>query len=195
MMQLQDALAQAEAHLRNATELAGRPVGKEELLYMWDNQITALDNFLADSESVQDDKLKGLRAQLRETKKKLTDSVVAFEAQASGETAEGGEPSEAEWVESYMEQAKEMIALVKESLGQKIKSVQDLVQWEEPLAVVNGFLADSEPFQEKSRDLRKARSIVRLARKDLKASIEDVFTKWKAADRASGADGDDEDED
>ncbi len=195
MMQLQDALAQAEAHLKNANELSGRPVGKEELLYMWDNQITALDNFLADSESVQDEKLKGLRGQLRDAKKKLTDAVVAFEASAAGETVEAGEPSEKEWIESYLEQASEMIALVKESLGLKIKSVQDLVQWEEPLAVVNGFLADSEPFQEKSRELRKARSIVRLARKDLKASIEDVFTKWKAADRAAGAEGDDEDED
>jgi hypothetical protein len=195
MMQLQDALAQAEAHLKNANELAGRPVGKEELLYMWDNQITALDNFLADSESVQDPKLKGLRGQLRDAKRKLTDSVVQFEAQAAGETVEGGEPSEKEWVEAYLEQAQEMVALVKESLGQKIKGVQDLPQWEEPLAVVNGFLADSEPFQEKSHELRKARSIVRLARKDLKAAIEDVFAKWKAADRASGADGDDEDDD
>ena len=37
-----EALRQAEAHLKNATELVGRPVGKEELMYMWDNQITAL---------------------------------------------------------------------------------------------------------------------------------------------------------
>ena len=194
MMQLQDALAQAEAHLKNANELAGRPVGKEELLYMWDNQITALDNYLADSESVQDEKLKGLRGQLRDTKKKLTDAVVAFEAQAAGETVANEEPSEKEWIEAYLEQASEMIGLVKEALGKKIKGVQELVEWEEPLAVVNGFLADSEPFQEKSRELRKARSIVRLARKDLKASIDAVFAKWKAADRASGAEGDDEDD-
>jgi hypothetical protein len=45
-----------------------------------------------------------------------------------------------------------------------------------------------------NRDLRKARSVVRMARKDLKASIDDVFTKWKAADRAAGAEGDDEDD-
>lgn len=193
-MQLQDALAQAEAHLKNANELAGRPVGKEELLYMWDNQITALDNFLADSEAVQDPAFKAKRAALREAKKKLTDAVVAFEAAAAGETVTNDEPSEKEWVEAYLDQAGEMVALVKESLAQKIKSVQDLPQWEEPLAVVNGFLADSEPYQEKSHELRKARSIVRLARKDLKAAIDDVFAKWKAADRAAGADGDDDDD-
>lgn len=194
MMQLADALAQAEAHLKNATELAARPVGKEELLYMWDNQITALDNYLADSEGVQDEKLAGLRSGLRDTKRKLTDAVVAFEAAAAGETVEAGEPSAAEWVEAYLEQASEMVALVKECLAQKVKSVQDLAQWEEPLSVVNGFLADSEPFQTQSHDLRKARSMVRLARKELKTAIQDVFTKWKAADRAAGADGDEDDE-
>ncbi|MFO1532664.1 MAG: hypothetical protein ABR562_03040 [Thermoplasmatota archaeon] len=193
-MEVQEALRQADAHLKNAQELAGRPVGKEELLYMWDNQITALDNFLADTESVPDAAFKAKRTELRGVKKTLTDAVVAFEAQAAGETPGEGEPTEAEWVESYLEQAGEMIQLVKEALGEKVKDVKDLPQWEEPLAVVNGYLADSEPFQEKSHDLRKARSKVRLARKDLKASIDQVFTQWKAADRASASAGDDEEE-
>jgi hypothetical protein len=84
---------------------------------------------------------------------------------------------------------------VKEALAEKVKTVQDLVKWEEPLAVMNGYLADSEPYQEMNRDLRKARSVVRMARKDLKSSIDEVFTKWKAADRAAGSEGDDEDDD
>ncbi len=196
VMEVQEALRQADAHLKNAQELSGRPVGKEELLYMWDNQITALDNFLADTEAVPDPGFKAKRGELRDVKKKLTDSVVAFEGQAEGAEAAGpgDEPSKEEWVQVYLEQAQDMIALVKESLAEKVKSVQDLVKWEEPLAVVNGYLADSEPFQEMNRDLRKARSVVRMARKDLKASIDDVFAKWKAADRAAPADGDDEDE-
>ncbi|MES2155515.1 MAG: hypothetical protein V4510_10305 [bacterium] len=196
-MEVQEALRQADAHLKNAQELAGRPVGKEELLYMWDNQITALDNFLADTEAVPDPGFKAKRADLRDVKKKLTDAVVAFEAQAEGGAPEapGEEPSKEEWVQVYLEQAQDMIGLVKESLGEKVKSVQDLVKWEEPLAVVNGYLADSEPFQEANRDLRKARSVVRMARKDLKAAIDDVFVKWKAADRASASSGDDEDDD
>lgn len=193
-MEVQEALRQADAHLKNAQELAGRPVGKEELLYMWDNQITALDNFLADTESVPDPGFKAKRTELRDVKRKLTDAVVQFEAQAAGETPGEDTPTEAEWVESYLEQAGEMIQLVKEALSEKIKDVKDLPQWEEPLAVVNGYLADSEPFQEKSHDLRKARSKVRLARKDLKASIDQVFTQWKQADRASAAAGDDEEE-
>lgn len=193
-MEAQEAVRQAEAHLKNAQELAIRPVGKEELLYMWDNQITALDNFLADTETVNHEALKPIRSQLRDAKRKLTDSVVAFEAQAAGEAVPADEPSEAEWIETYTEMAGDMLALVKEALAEKVKTVQDLVKWEEPLAVVNGFLADSEPFQQKSRELAKARSMVRLARKDLKAAIEDVFAKWKAADRASAASGGDEDD-
>lgn len=196
-MDVQEAIRQAEAHLKNAQELAGRPVGKEELLYMWDNQITALDNFLADTEAVPDPAFKAKRSELRDVKKKLTDSVVAFEAQAEGGAAEppGDEPSKEEWVQVYLEQAQDMVALVKEALQDKVKAVQDLSKWEEPLAVVNGYLADSEPFQDANRDLRKARSVVRMARKDLKASIDDVFAKWKAADRAAAASGDDDDED
>jgi hypothetical protein len=179
-MEVQEALRQAEAHLRNAQELSGRPVGKEELLYMWDNQITALDNFLADTESVNDPKVKEMRTQLRDAKKRLTDAVVAFEAQQAGEQVPADEPSEKEWVETYLEQAQDMIALVGEALTEKVDDVHDLVKWEEPLAVVNGYLADSEPYQSANRDLQKARSKVRLARKDLKQRIDDVFKAWKA---------------
>src|SRR5258707_15861666 len=103
VMELQEATRQADAHLKNAQELAGRPVGKEELLYMWDNQITALDNFLADTESVNDPAFKSQRGALREAKKKLTDAVVAFEAQAAGETVANEEPSPEEWVQTYLE--------------------------------------------------------------------------------------------
>jgi hypothetical protein len=196
-MEVQEAIRQAEAHLKNAQELAPRPVGKEELLYMWDNQITALDNFLADTEAVNDPAFKKLRGDLRDVKKKLTDAVVAFEASQAGEEPpkeDGMKPDE--WVASYTEMAGDMVSLVKEALDEKVKGVQDLVKWEEPLAVINGYLADSEPFQEMSRELRKARSVVRIARKDLKGKIDEVFQQWKQSDRASAASGDDdEDED
>ena len=193
-MEAQEAVRQAEAHLRNAQELAARPVGKEELLYMWDNQITALDNFLADTEAVADPQFKKLRGDLRSVKKTLTDAVVAFEAQAAGETVAQDDPTEEEWVQSYLESADEMLALAAEALQEKVKGVQDLAKWEEPLAVINGYLADSEPFQEKSHDLRKARSKVRLARKELKTRIDEVFQNWKQQDRASAASDDDEDD-
>ena len=191
-MDVQEALRQADAHLKNAQELAPRPVGKEELLYMWDNQITALDNFLADTESVPDPGFKAKRGELRSVKKQLTDSVVAFEAQTSGEEVTKEDPTEQEWIETYKEQAGEMIELVKQAMSEKVVDVKDLVKWEEPLAVINGYLADSEPFQEKDRDLRKARSIVRMARKDLKAKIEDVFNQWRKSDLAQGREEDED---
>lgn len=195
-MDPQEALRQAEAHLKNSEELVGRPVGKEELMYMWDNQITALDNFLADTESVPDPKVKEVRAKLRDTKKKLTDAVVAFEASQGGEAAESakdaGEQSKDEQVLSYTEMAGDMLQLAKEALDEKVKDVKDLIKWEEPLSVINGYLADSEPFQELSKDLRRARSMVRIARKDLKTRIDDVFTQWRKMDRESGADDEDD---
>src|ERR1044072_7970547 len=101
-MNLQEPRRQAAAHLKNALELVGRPVGKEELLYMWDNQVTALDNFLADTEAVVDATLKETRKQLRDAKKKLTDAVVAFEAAQTGEAAPDELP-EQEQILSYIE--------------------------------------------------------------------------------------------
>jgi uncharacterized protein YbcI len=191
-MDPQEALRQAEAHLKNANELVGRPVGKEELMYMWDNQITALDNFLADTEAVPDPKVKEVRGSLREAKKKLTDAVVAFEAAQAGEDVGKEEPTKDEQVVSFTEMAGDMLQLAKEALGEKVADVKDLIKWEEPLSVINGYLADSEVFQEASKDLRRARSMVRMARKDLKARIEDVFTQWRKSDMAGGKDDEDD---
>lgn len=181
-MDEQEAIRQAQAHLQNAQELAQRPVGKEELLYMWDNQITALDNFLAETETLKDQGLNGWRGKLRDAKKKLTDAVVRFEAQQVGEDLgeDGDEPPEEEQVEMFVELATDMLALVREALDEPVTDVKDLVRWEEPLAVVNGYLADSEPYQEKSRELQKARSVVRVARRDLKNHIDEVFKRWRA---------------
>lgn len=191
-MDPQEAIRQADAHLKNALELIGRPVGKEELMYMWDNQITALDNFLADTEAVVDPKVKEVRAKLRDAKKQLTDAVVAFEAQAAGEEAPKGDPDKDEQILSFTEMAGDMVQLAKEALAEKVADVKDLVKWEEPLAVINGYLADSEVYQDASKDLRRARSMVRMARKDLKNRIEDVFTQWRKADLAGGREDEDD---
>lgn len=191
-MDPQEALRQADAHLKNANELVGRPVGKEELMYMWDNQITALDNFLADTEAVPDPAVKAKRGELREAKKKLTDAVVAFEASQAGEDVGKEEPTKDEQVASFTEMAGDMLQLAKEALEEKVADVKDLIKWEEPLSVINGYLADSEVYQEASKDLRRARSMVRMARKDLKTRIEDVFTQWRKSDMAGGKDEDDD---
>lgn len=182
-MEVQEAIQQAQAHIQNAMELAKRPIGKEELLYMWDNQITALDNFLADTEVLDNPLLEKARGSMRTVKKQLTDAVIQFEAQAEGvELEEEPEPSEEEWAESYLDQGLELLDVVKEVLKEKVDDVKDLPVWEEPLSILNGYLADSEPFQEVNKDLRKVRSVVRAARRDLKNRVQDVFDEWRESD-------------
>ncbi len=178
-MDVQAAVQQAQAHIKNAMELAQRPVGKEELLYMWDNQITALDDFLAETEVLKDNLLDKARGSMRTVKKQLTDAVIAFEAQMAGEEVDGDEPTPEEQVEGFLEMAGDMVALVKEALDEKVADIHDVVKWEDPLSMVNGYLADSEPFQEASRDLAKARSMVRVARRDLKNRIDDFVKEWR----------------
>ena len=178
-MDVQQAVQQAQAHLKNALELAQRPVGKEELLYMWDNQITALDNFLADTEALGDKLLERAREQMRDAKKRLTDTVTKFEMEAEGEEFLDEDIPDEEWAETFIEAAGDMVALAKESLAEKVKAVEDLVKWEEPLAVINGYLADSEPFQEASSELRKVRALVKAARNDIQGRIKDYLSAWR----------------
>lgn len=189
-MDKEEAVRQAQAHLKNALELVERPVGKEELLYMWDNQITALDNFLAETEVVKDKLLDRAREQLRDAKKRLTDAVVAFEAEQEGVEVEDEDPDPEEWVASFTEMAQDMVGLAREALDERVQDMHEVVKWEEPLAVINGYLADSEPYQELSKDLRRARSVVRAARRDLQGRIKDVVSTLKAE-----AEADDDGED
>ncbi len=187
-MDAQEAIQKAQAHLQNAMEQAKMPLVKEELMYQWDNQISAIDNFLADAEVVKDKLLDRAKESLRKVKKDLTDAVVKFEAAAEGAEVEDEEPADDEWVMAYTDMAGEMLELAKEALDEKVKDVHELIKWEEPLAVINGYLADSEPFQELNHDLKKARSLVRVARRDLKNHIQD------AVKRLVSDDGDDDED-
>lgn len=158
---------------------------------MWDNQITALDNFLAETEVLKNPLLDKARGSMRAVKKQLTEAVIKFEAKQEGvEFEEEPEPAAEEWAEAFVEQGEDLLAMVREAIEEKVKDVQELVKWEEPLAIVNGYLADSEPYQEVSKDLRKVRSVVRAARRDLKGRIQDVVVQWRA-----NADSGDDDED
>ncbi|MGB0653168.1 MAG: hypothetical protein ACPGQL_08190 [Thermoplasmatota archaeon] len=182
---VQELVQQAIAHLQNATELAQRPCAKEELLYMWDNQITALDAFLANTEEVADKALQTWRTKLQGVKKQLTDAVVAFEAQAAGEEVPDDDIPDEEWIGTYLEMAGEMTGLVAEALEEPVQDVKDLIKWENPLDVVNSYLADSEPYQSASQELHQVRLIVRAAKSDLEGRIRDVFDDWRSKDLAA----------
>jgi hypothetical protein len=187
-MEVPEAIQTAQAHLVNAMEQAKMPLVKEGHMYQWDNQISSIDDFLADTEILKDKLLERARESLRKVKKELTDAVVAFEAKQEGVEIEEDEPSDDEWVESYMGMAGDMLEMTREALGEKVKDMAGLFVWEEPLTVINGYLADSEPFQDKNHDLKKARSLVRVARRDLKNSVEAAVRKFRSND----ADDDDD---
>jgi hypothetical protein len=188
-----EAIQQAQAHLRNAMDLAKQPLASEQLLYMWDNQITALDNFLADTEVLKNPLLAKARESMRNVKKQLTDAVIKFEAKQEGVVLDDEpEPAPEDWAAAFVEQGEDLVDMVRAAAAEKVKDLQELITWEEPLAILNGYLADSEPYQELSKDLRRVRSLARAARRDLKERIADVVASWKAqADRDSGDDDED----
>ncbi|HEX9816153.1 MAG TPA: hypothetical protein VGB18_04160, partial [Candidatus Thermoplasmatota archaeon] len=65
-MQLHEALRDGPSYVRNASEIAQRTPVNAETLYMWDNQVTAVELFLASTEDLngQDPNLTTMRKEL-----------------------------------------------------------------------------------------------------------------------------------
>ena len=157
-----------------------------------DNQVEALDTFLADTEDLNTNaQVEALRAQLRDLKGKLEKKSMEFLA-----TQEGGDLPEdlppAETAADMVEAGAEIIKFADDALKAKVKGVEDVAQWEEPLAAVNSFLADSEVFVVHHPKLAKVRADVRSRKVELQKRIGDVVSAWRQSDLAGGAGDDDE---
>ena len=85
-MDPQRALSDGALFVKNAEEEMDRKILREDQLYFIDNQVEAIDTFLADTEDlVSNGDVKKLRDQLREMKQKLEKKSMEFLA-----TQEGG---------------------------------------------------------------------------------------------------------
>lgn len=190
-MDAQRALADGAQYVKNAEEEMDRKILREDQLYFIDNQVEALDTFLADTEDLSSNaEVEALRAQLRDLKSKLEKKSMEFLA-----TQEGGDLPEdlppAETAADMVEAGAEIIKFADDALKTKVKSVEDVAQWEEPLAAVNSFLADSEIYVPHHPKLAKVRTDVRSRKVELQKRIADVVSAWRQSDLAGGADEDD----
>lgn len=191
-MDAQRALADGAQYVKNAEEEMDRKILREDQLYFIDNQVEALDTFLADTEDLNGNaQVEALRAQLRDLKGKLEKKSMEFLA-----TQEGGDLPEdlppAETAADMVEAGAEIIKFADDALKAKVKGVEDVAQWEEPLAAVNSFLADSEVFVAHHPKLAKVRADVRSRKVELQKRIGDVVSAWRQSDLAGGDEDDSE---
>lgn len=192
-MDAQRALADGAQFVKNAEEEMDRKILREDQLYFIDNQVEALDTFLADTEDLNTNgQVEPLRQQLRELKGKLEKKVLEWLATQEG----GGDLPEdlppAETAADMVEAGAEIVKMADDALKAKIKGVEEVAQWEEPLAAVNSFLADSEIYVQHNPKLAKVRADVRSRKVELQKRIADVVQAWRQSDLAGGSGDDDE---
>lgn len=187
-MDLERALRDGPTYLKNAEDALGRNVTNPDLLYIWDNQVAAIDEFLANTEPHADESadLADLRGRMRDVKKQLEQKVMAFEAEQEGETVPEEPPAE-ELIEDFKGFAGEIIDMADSALGEQVKDVEKLPLYEDPRDLINGYLADSEPFKDQDPELKEIREEIRKRKVELDTRIRSVEEDWRARDIAAGA--------
>lgn len=188
---VQRALADGAMYVKNAEDEMDRKILREDQLYFIDNQVEALDTFLADTEDLaSNDEVNALRDQLRDLKGKLEKKSMEFLAQQEGEELPEDLPPE-EMAEAMVAYGSDFIQLADEALQTKVKSVQQVEAWEAPLSTLNSFLADSEPLMPLNPKLGEVRKEVRARKVELEKRIADVVGAWRQSDLTGGADDED----
>jgi hypothetical protein len=87
---------------------------------------------------------------------------------------------------------KEFIEMADEALKTKVKDVHQVAAWEDPLATLNSFLADSETLVQLNPALKKVREDVRARKNELQKRIQDVVGAWRQSDLAGGEEEEEE---
>ncbi|MHB8605091.1 MAG: hypothetical protein ACYDCK_07505 [Thermoplasmatota archaeon] len=190
-MELARALADGEAFVKNAQDEMERKILREDQLYFIENQVEALDTFLADTEDLQDGspELAALRDKLRAAKAQLEKKSIEFLAQQEGgELPEDVPPEEA--AKDFVGYGKEFLQMADDALKAKITKIDQVSQWEDPITILNSFLADSEMSVKFAPELTKIRSELKSRKKELEKRVQDLVGAWKQQDLAGG----DEDE-
>ncbi len=192
-MDLQRALADGEQFIKNAQDEMERKILREDQLYFIENQVEAIDTYLSDSEDVapQSAELKDVRDRLRALKQQLEKKSMEFLAQQEGQDLPEDLPPE-ETASDLVDVGREFVEMADQALKTKVSKIAQVSAWEDPLTMLNSFLADSETFVPLNKDLGAIRASLKTRKAELQKRIADVVSAWRAADAAGDADDDDE---
>lgn len=180
-MQLHEAQRDAPSYLRNAQDIAPRKPINAETLYMWDNQVAAIDAFLAETEEIapQDPKLADTRKELFTLRKQIQNNVLEFELKQENQELPP-DPTEEELVGELTEYAHELQRSLLVLQKIKFKKRQDFERVEEPLQELAAFLVETEPLKGKNADLDKARAEIKRVRAEIDNKTRDYLKELRA---------------
>lgn len=169
-MQLNEAMRDGPAYLRNAQEIAQRSPVNADTLYMWDNQVTAIEQFLASTEDLngQSPDLAKMRTDLFGLKKQIESKVLEFELKQESQEMPP-EPTEKELVEDMTAYGEEIQGLVAQLRKARVATFKDLQELEDPLQQLANFVVDTEPLQGKNPKLDEHRATAKRCREEVAA--------------------------
>lgn len=182
-MEPNQALQEGQTFLRNGQDMAERSPVNADTLYMWDNQVQAIETYLANTETLagDHDDLASLRDELRTVKRQIETKVLEFELKAEGEELPP-DPTPEEQLEElkmYAQDVKELLDVLEKA---KVGSLDELRELDEPRMQLDNFLVETEPFVGKDGELDQVRQRARDVKQSLDGSAKELIQAVNAAD-------------
>ncbi|MDX1610821.1 MAG: hypothetical protein R3185_00535 [Candidatus Thermoplasmatota archaeon] len=151
-----------QVYIKNAEDALDQKVIREDQLYKWENQLQAIDEFLADTEDMDhSEDLAQVRGDAREKKTALEANIADFFDQP----VEHDDPE----------------ANIEALLGVGVEIIEEAEKIEVPLLAVKGWLADTEPYDEHPV-MGQARKDMKSAKFALEERLASLVEEWKQND-------------
>lgn len=176
----QQAVFEGEKYVDNARDAIDQDVEDEDDLYIWENQLAAVDEFLADTEDMdggeKSEELEEVRAEARECKNELERLIADFFDQ----------PVEAEDEEAniaaLLDVARQLIDEAEEVLEKQVEpeELDDHANEIETTVIgIKQWLADSEPYDQKTEMMTQARRDMKMMVDALEQKLDETVSSWK----------------
>jgi hypothetical protein len=173
----QQAVFEGEKYVDNARDALDQEVDDEEELYIWENQLAAIDEYLADTEDMPDEEgLSDVRAEARECKEELERKIAEF----------FGDPVEAEdeemEVAALLDVGRQLIDEAEEVLEKQVEPEhldEHANEIETTLIGLKQWIADSEPYHDQHEMMAQARRDIKATTEILEEKLNDTLSSWK----------------
>lgn len=182
-MEPNQALQEGQAFLRNGKDMAERSPVNADTLYMWDNQVQAIETYLANTETLaaDHDDIASLRDQLRTIKRSIETKVLKFELEAEGEELPP-DPTPEEQLEElklYAQDVEELLGVLEKA---KVGTLDELRELDEARMQLDNFLVETEPLIGKDDELDTVRQRARDVKQSLDGSAKQLIQAVNAAE-------------
>lgn len=178
----EQAVQSGEVYIKNAEDALGQKVIREDQLYIWENQLQAIDEFLADTEDMDgSEKLSDVRGEARACKVKLERSIAEF----FDEPVEDEDP--ATNAVALLAVGADLIEEAETALKRAVKTREDSEVLDDALIAVKQWLADTELLAG-NEVMQQARSDMKVVKTGLEDRVEDIAKQFAEADDGKGDD-------